>query len=232
MAVNTRNSIVTNGLICYLDAANRLSYVSGSSVWNDLSGTGNTGSLTNPPTFTLDSGGSFRFNGSTNVIEVPDNPTLDIAGNKTLTCWVYMGANSGGCGITGKSNSTVRGMALGYGWNGNGFMALAWNSSNNPFLVKDLARDIQKWVYLAAVQDGTTRYIYAYDTQGLRYNSFVGGTHSWDNTQSLTIVNANNGSNDAPANTQIAIVSVYNRALSLQETLQNYNATKARFGLL
>ena len=231
MGVYTRNSIVVTGLICYLDAGSRQSYVSGSSVWNDLSATGNTGSLTNAPTFVLDKGGSFRFNGSTNTIEVPDNPTLDLVGDKTLACWVYMGADSAGCGITGKSNSTVAGMALGYGWNGNGFMALAWNSTNNPFLVKDLARDIQKWVYLAAVQSGTTRYIYVCDIQGLRSSSYVGGTHTWDNTQSLTIGNANNGSNVAPANTQVAIVSVYNRALSLQEIVQNYNATKGRFGL-
>ena len=36
MSVNTRNNIVTNGLVTYLDAISNISYVSGSNTWNDL----------------------------------------------------------------------------------------------------------------------------------------------------------------------------------------------------
>jgi hypothetical protein len=199
--------------------------------WVDQSGTGNHGELVNGPTFSDNNFGSLVFDGINDSITIPDNSTLDLSGNKTLCCWVYMGANSSGCGIVGKSNSTVAGMALGYGWNGNGFMALAWNSTNNPFIVKDLNRDILKWNYLAAVQDGATRYIYVHDAEGMRSSSHSGGTHSWDNTQAFTIGNANNGSNLAPSNTRIAQTSIYNRALTSQEVLQNYNATRGRFGL-
>jgi hypothetical protein len=199
--------------------------------WADQSGTGNHGELVNGPTFSDNNFGSLVFDGINDSITIPDNSTLDLSGNKTLCCWVYMGANSSGCGIVGKSNSTVAGMALGYGWNGNGFMALAWNSTNNPFIVKDLNRDILKWNYLAAVQDGATRYIYVHDAEGMRSSSHSGGTHSWDNTQAFTIGNANNGSNLAPSNTRIAQTSIYNRALTSQEVLQNYNATRGRFGL-
>ena len=223
--------IVTSGLVLALDAADRNSYVSGSATWGDLSGNNNTGTLASGSAFSSANGGSIVFDGTDDSIIVADNSTLDLAGNKTLCCWVYMGADSAGCGITGKSNSTVFGMALGYGWNGNGFMALAWNSSNNPFIVKDLNRDILKWNYLVAVQDGTTRYIYVYDIEGIRFSSFSGGTHSWDNTQAFTIGNANNGSNPAPGNTRVAQTSIYNRALSATEILQNYNAQKSRFGL-
>ena len=42
--------LVTDGLVLYLDAADRTSYVSGSTVWRDLSA-GNNGTLTNGPTF-------------------------------------------------------------------------------------------------------------------------------------------------------------------------------------
>jgi len=38
MGVYTRNGIVTNGLIAHYDAANSLSYNSGSGTWKDLSG--------------------------------------------------------------------------------------------------------------------------------------------------------------------------------------------------
>jgi len=227
----TGPNTITNGLVLSLDAANRKSYPGSGATWTDLSGNSNTGTLTNGPTFSSANGGTIVFDGTDDSVIIADNSTLDLAGNKTLGCWVYMGADSVGCGITGKSNSTVFGMALGYGWNGNGFMALAWNSSNNPFIVKDLNRDILKWNYLVAIQDVTTRYIYVYDIEGVRFSSFSGGTHSWNNTQAFTIGNANNGSNPAPGNTRIAQTSIYNRALSPDEVLQNYNATKTRFGL-
>ena len=222
---------VTDGLILMLDAANPLSYPGSGTTWNDLSNNNNNGTLTNGPVFNSGNGGSIVFDGSNDYVSVPDSPILDIAGDKTLSCWVYMGANSTGCGITGKSNSTDRGMALGYGWNGNGFMALAWNSSNNPFIVKDLDRDINKWNYLVAVQSGNIRYIYVYDIQGLRSSNFSGGVNTWVNTQSLMIGNANNGSNPAPSNTRISGISVYNRALTQEETFQNFNAMKGRFGI-
>ena len=224
-------NIITDGLILSLDAANSKSYQSGSTIWYDKSGNGFNGTLTNAPTFNSGSGGSIVFDGVDDYVSVTDTAVLDILGDKTLSCWVYMGANSSGCGITGKSSSATNGMALGYGWNGNGFMALAWNSVNSPFIVKDLSRDITAWNYLSAIQIGSIRYIYVYDAFGLRSSSSSEGIHTWNNNVPLMIGNANNGSSPAPANTRISGVSVYNRALSAEEILQNYNATKGRFNL-
>jgi hypothetical protein len=177
------------------------------------------------------SGNYLLFDGTNDAVNVNDDSKYRLSGDKTLSLWVYMGADSSGCGIAGKSNSTVRGMALGYGWNGNGFMALAWNSSNSPFLSKDLSRDIGKWVYLVATQIGTTRYIYALDSQGVRSSTSTAGTHTWDNDLPLTIGNANGGSSFAPGGTRITNVSVYNRGLSENEILQNFKALRGRFGI-
>lgn len=170
----------------------------------------------------------FEFDGSDDAISIADKGELKLSGDKTLAMWVYLGANNSGCGIAGKSNSTVAGMALGYGWGGNGFMALAWNSSNTPFLAKDLSRDIQKWVYLVATQIGSTRLIYAVDSIGVRSSTSTSGNHSWNNSIALTIGNANNGSNQAPSGTRIASLQVYNKGLTESQVLQNYNATKLR----
>ena len=60
--------IVTNGLVLALDAANQKSYISGSTIWNDLSGNVNNGTLTNGPTFNSDNGGNLLFNGTTQYI--------------------------------------------------------------------------------------------------------------------------------------------------------------------
>ena len=47
MAYTTFKPIVTDGMVLNLDAANRRSFVSGSTSWYDLSGRGNTGTLNN-----------------------------------------------------------------------------------------------------------------------------------------------------------------------------------------
>jgi hypothetical protein len=63
MSFNYSPKIVTDGLVLYLDAANTKSYVSGSTVWNDLSRSGYNGTLTNGPTFNISNGGSISFDG-------------------------------------------------------------------------------------------------------------------------------------------------------------------------
>jgi hypothetical protein len=59
----TGPSIVTDGMVLSLDAANTKSYVSGSTVWRDMSGNEYSGSLINGPTFSNVNGGSIVFDG-------------------------------------------------------------------------------------------------------------------------------------------------------------------------
>jgi hypothetical protein len=63
MAVSTRNNIVTNGLVLYLDAANSKSYVSGSTTWSDVSGNSRSGSLLSGTSYSNTNGGSVNFTG-------------------------------------------------------------------------------------------------------------------------------------------------------------------------
>ncbi len=174
-------------------------------------------------------GNYFDIAGSGNFISVADTSLLDIAGDKTLACWVYMGADTSGAGIVAKANTTVYGMALGYGWGGNGFMGLAWNSANAPAIVKDLARDVQKWCYLTVTQSGSTRTIYVYDEQGLRTATSTSGTHTWNNSLPLYVGADSDGTNRIPNGSRIGMVSVYDRAISADEVLTNFNNTKINF---
>lgn len=197
--------------------------------WCDLSGNGNHGELVNSPLFDTLNLGNVVFNGVNNYISIPDNASLKISGDKSLSCWCYFTSDLS-CGIIGKSSSSDGGMALGYGWDGNGFMGLCWNSANAPYIAKDV-RDYNNWCFLTVVQSGTTRTIYVYDIIGLRTSNYVGGTHSWNNSVPLMIGNANNGSSLVPSGTKISDVKAYNKALTANEILQNFNATKERFGL-
>jgi hypothetical protein len=176
-------------------------------------------------------GNYLEFDGSDDYIAVSDNSNLDLSGDKTLSCWIYMGADSSGCGIAGKMSNSVNGMSLAYGWGGNGFQAIAWNSANAPYLIKDTTRDINKWVHITAVQNGSTRWIYAWDGIGVRSSSYSGGTHSWDNNVGFYVGCTSNIAYFVPTNTRIAQVQIYNRALTAAEIQQNFNANRSRFGI-
>ncbi len=203
--------------------------------WYDLNNRTNNGTLTNTPYFFISntstgSAGYLSFDGVDDYVSISDNSILDIVGDKTLSCWIYMGADSSGCGIAGKMSSASAGMALAYGWSGNGFQAIAWNSTNNPYLIKDATRDINKWVYLTSVQSDSTRWIYAWDSFGLRSSSYSGGTHSWNNNLDFYIGRSADASY-VPTNTRISSVTVYNRALTAPEIQQNFQALRGRYGI-
>jgi len=228
---NVTENIVENGLVLYLDAGTSTSYPGTGTTLIDLSGNNNTGTLVNGPTYSSANGGSIVFDGSNDYINVLDYPILDIDGDKTLSCWIYMGGDIDGCAIAGKISNSVNGMALAYGWNSNGFQAIAWNNNNSPQLAKDLTRDINKWVYITALQSGSTRSIYAWDVLGLRSASSVGGTHTWNNNLGFAIGAMPDGSFPSPSNTKISTTQIYNRALSAAEISQNFNATRSRYGI-
>jgi hypothetical protein len=83
MGVITRNNIVTNGLVFYLDAGNRMSYVSGSTTWNDLSGNNTNGSLPSGSTFDSNFGGNFYFSGSNQFVTIPETNLT----NWSISAW-------------------------------------------------------------------------------------------------------------------------------------------------
>ena len=102
-------NIVTNGLVLSLDAANTKSYISGSTVWKDLSRGGNDGTLVNSPTFNTGSGGSIVFDGVNDYAVYPSNNSIDVNSftwSATVqgiynggTCLLYIGNPVGG-GVT------------------------------------------------------------------------------------------------------------------------------------
>ena len=88
MSFSYSPKIVTNGLILYLDAANANSFVSGSTIWNDLSRGGYNGVLTNGPTFNSGNGGSIVFDGINDYISIAGGGGLSGASNGTIDIWV------------------------------------------------------------------------------------------------------------------------------------------------
>jgi hypothetical protein len=91
MALSHGPPIVTNGLVLALDAADRNSYPGSGTTWTDLSGNGNTGTLTNGPTYSSSNGGSIAFDGVDDYVQINTNSSLQISTEVTITSIVKPG---------------------------------------------------------------------------------------------------------------------------------------------
>ena len=240
MSFNYSPKIVTNGLILYLDAANNRSYPGTGTTWIDLSKNGNNGTLINFGAQTIwnsSNGGSIVFDGSDDYVNMGDNDIFTQPGGFTFDIF-YKPTTTNGNTILEKYQAT--GNEYIFGFSGNGLYA--WVSDNtlggyNGRSVTSVSNyvTVNQWNHLVFVYDGgtvaTSCKIYINTVQ--RDNSdFKGGTFSSirNTLTPLTIALYNNGL-QAPIKGSVGSFKMYNRALSLTEITQNYNATKTRFGL-
>jgi hypothetical protein len=231
MAFSYSPKIVTDGLVLYLDAANPYSYVSGSTVWNDLSRTQTSGSLVNGPTYSSANNGSIVFDGVDDYVSVPKQTAFVNASQFTMMAWMKRRTLS-------SKVICYQGADL-----GSDVSFELWNDSNVYFEVGDgsnqyasIANTSIDWQYLTMVFDGTqtgnTNRLKCY-INGVLLNVGYSGTIPSTSGVSNSVFSIGNsqgvGGNFSDGN--IAQVSIYNRALSADEVQQNYNSTKGRFGL-
>ncbi len=216
-------NIVTNGLVLYLDAANPRSYVSGSTAWNDLSTFGNNGTLVNGPTFNSANGGSIVFDGVNDYVNIPDSAALRLNGNFTISLWHR--------GIT-KTNTFPGPLFKGNsGAGGLGYILFYTSVSNGEMWFK---RENQQFPLSSAVNTFWSHITFTYDGTNIRgylngsYN-YLSGTVTFSTNTDTTSLQL--GRADQFGNATIANLSMYNKSLTQEEILQNYNATKGRFGL-
>lgn len=215
--------IVRNGLILHLDAANHKSYMSGSTIWRDLSGNANNGTLILGPTFDSGNGGSVVFDGSNDSVTLP-SATYSFSG-VTMEVWSF-------------PNTLVLGQRLiDFGPGGAaGVNTLRMYDSGNSRITCDIGGDgpesnlnayvANVWQQNVCTANGTNILFYR--------NGSLGQSHTISRTPTTVSRTPRIGSNLSSSevlNGRIAIVAVYSRALSAGEVAQNYNATKTRFGL-
>jgi hypothetical protein len=86
MAAKLGPSIINNGLVLDLDAADINSYIGSGTSWKDMTGNGNSGTLVNGPSFSGSNGGSIVFDG------IDDYVILN--GGNNLNNWNADGINS------------------------------------------------------------------------------------------------------------------------------------------
>ena len=217
--------IVTDGLVLALDAGNVKSYPGSGTTWYDKSGNGNNGTLTNGPTFAT---GSIVFDGVNDYVNCGNSTSLQITGSITLSTWINF--------PTLFSSQyyppfIIKGVNASYMLYGNSVtnqvrMRIGSNSAANV-LDSTSTFSINTWYNIVGTYDGSAMKIYVNgvcDSQ----KSLVGTIPTGSDNVHLGF----NPIGEAIVyNGKIATTQIYNRALTSDEVLQNYNATKGRFGL-
>ena len=229
MGLTHSPKIVTNGLVLALDAANNKSYSGSGVTWNDLSGNNNTGTLTNGPTFSGANGGYIVLDG-TNDYVINSSPTNIPVGSssRTVQLWIYPKNNS--CPL----------VQLGTGGGFQVYIVSFFNSSGTLYLFTDGINSANNISFSGT--DLPTLNIWNHITfgnSGQNWFYYLNGVSKLSGTFGVTLNTIGQkyivGNRDdvylGTANVNVSQTFVYNRALSASEILQNYNATKSRFGL-
>ena len=128
MAISYNPSSVTSGLVLCLDAGNTKSYPGSGTTWTDLSGNGNTGTLTNGPTYSSANGGSFVFDGTDDYASISGSITVS---EVTFSVWLKRnGTQVDFTGILNSRGTDASGMSFAYNY---GTLGYIWNDSNQAY---------------------------------------------------------------------------------------------------
>ena len=219
MGVYAGPEISSDGLVLSLDAGNSKSYPGSGTTWTDLSGRGNTGTLTNGPTYSSANGGFFTFNGSNQYATCSGTPLN--ATSYTKSVWFKLTSTSAA------NNLVSFGSAGHFMYFGSTTKLYCGHSDWADFFAFPSTTNFSTGIwYNACLTFNTT------DGMKLYINGSLDATYTAIKTQaagggieigSFGAGNFLNGS--------IAQVSIYNRALSAAEVSQNYNSTRGRYGL-
>jgi hypothetical protein len=231
MAAHSGPDVITDGLVLSLDAGNSRSYPGSGTTWTDLSGNGNNGTLINGPTFDNSNGGSIVFDGVNDYVSVPNSSLLNPnTGSFSIIVWANSDPSSGGDGwdlwVAKRGSNSSNGYYLGTSTPGAKFVV--GNTANVRTDTDFISYSFNTWSMFAGilnVQNNSQTVIRVSDFL-TSSTTPAGGTYS--NTNILSI-GADFGQGQYYVNGRIAMVLIYNKALSNAELSQNFNSTRARF---
>ena len=232
MTVEAGPNIVNDGLIVNLDAANSKSYPGTGATWTDLSGTGNNGTLVNTPTYSSSNNGYFTFNGNNNNANAGlanvlfPGPSI----TRTMDFFIKPGSNTGQQIYVGIRVSTNRlYVANESGFWDVGFGDYAYNSNYTG----TRANVTLSWTHICLVINNGICTLYVNGNQTITKTADTSVSLSGQySIGSYFTETARDTSNDPPQGiSDVSSFKIYNRALSLSEVLQNFNALRGRYGI-
>jgi hypothetical protein len=258
MAYSDGPKIVTNGLVLALDAADKNSYPGSGTNWVDLI-TNNTANLTNGPTFGSTNSGIITFDGTNDYAEIATrNISLEFQPTQpySVFTWFRITSITSQTIVANMDNTTGTYPGWDLWFNDASTIAMHLISSWSTNAIKiavdfNYSSYLNKWINFGYTYNGScpTTSVSSLSSVNFYFNGalyesgkvMASGTDGF-NTSSETITYTSNqrfrvasrwasGAVSSPSSITIPKVDVYNRVLSSQEILQNYNAQKSRFGL-
>lgn len=223
-----QGNIVTSGLVLNLDAANPRSYLPpyNGTTWFNLASSSNNGTLTNSPTYNTSNGGSIVFDGVDDYVSL-SNGILSGTGDFTVNQWIKCDSSETGGTLFGNFPSGNLQVLF-----GSRYIAM-WLNNNSTYLGTSpwnttLPQFTTSSIMMTVLRSGTTTALYL--------NSILQKTGSSSDTIGTTgatfrIGDNTNSSGGEQYKGNIYNIQVYNRALSASEINQNFQATRARFGI-
>lgn len=229
--------IKDSSLVFDLDASLSQSYAGSGTSWNDLSSTGLVGTNGSPMTFT--NTGYFTFNNTFGCYSAfPTSSALTFGGVAPFTLEVWFRPSSAGIGtlygrIVGHEIATPRdGYSLFFNYPSTGNVSInceRWAGGSyvaGTYIIVSPTLIVDKWQSVLITYDGSN-FVFWWNN----VNSYTGVfATSIGTTATTTVVGAANAGFSRFTG-DIAIVRMYNRALTNAEIGQNFNADRGRFGL-
>ena len=221
-------------------------YYFGNTVWKDISGGGYNGTLTSGPLFNTSNNGSIVFDGSTQFSTFTPTPTI-LQGNPNFTVigfykrtgnfsykgfWGIGGSNAGGTrqGICNWNSGNTNEITIdswgestfttGQTYPLNTWIGVAWRKIAGPTTRANCIISIFDGTNITHYTSTALTVLRAESATNLNINSIGGIT--------LGSISVDTGY-CSPVN--IASHCIYNRILTDAEIMQNFQATKTRFGL-
>jgi len=206
--------------IISVDAGNILSYPGTGTTWNDLSGNNRNGSLVGGVGYVASGGGAFSFNGTSSYLSAMINP---IGNNAPFSMYAWFNTSTTytyepGIVVLGYGVEVVMQMSGQIkGW--------WWNGVTYPQVVSTKVCNDGAYHFIVLNYDGTIASLYIDGNFESKITSVI------YNTGNLFRAGIEYNNGNRIFNGLISQAGVYNVSLSASDVLQNYNATKARYGL-
>jgi hypothetical protein len=226
MGLSHSPSIVTNGLVLCLDAANPKSYPGSGTAWTDLSGIGNNGTLQNSPTYNTSNLGNFSLDGVDDRVLISCNTSTIRTFNSTTQFIIKLPTYSGGqrCILSYRGGG---GGNLYIGKQSNGIFCYYDSLSPSPAYTVGTIAD-NAIAHVAVTCDATNNLLSIYINGILIGSASRTGWLSAFHTSLYLGWDAGTGEFMLGNFYQF---SHYNRVLTATEILQNFNALRGRYGI-
>jgi len=227
-------SIITDGLVLHLDAANPKSYPGTGNAWSDLSGKGNNFTLVNGVNYDIDNNGILILDGVDEYTISTYGETTYPLNDNSVSMWIYpIGTDNEGVfsiGVNGYYNSYI--------WLILNSQLRFYGPSNNStvFYEPNIQLNFNEWQNIVRTRDDNT------GTEKTYLNGKL--THTQNNWRTNTTLetpgvvslgieldSSTGGGTNQSYQGKYSMCMVYDKELTPHEVLQNYNATKSRFNL-